>query len=104
MRRSPRSRWKRLWRMRRRGRGPASPFPRFWSERMELTDLSMLELSAQLDAGRLSSQEATEACLTRIREVDPKVRAFLHIDEEGVRSQARESDRRRKAAQLRGPL
>ncbi|MFP2934080.1 Asp-tRNA(Asn)/Glu-tRNA(Gln) amidotransferase GatCAB subunit A, partial [Pyxidicoccus sp. 3LG] len=51
---------------------------------MQLTDLTMLELAAKLAARTVSSEEATRACLERIRQVDPKVRAFLRVDEEGA--------------------
>jgi aspartyl-tRNA(Asn)/glutamyl-tRNA(Gln) amidotransferase subunit A len=64
---------------------------------MQLTELTMLELAAKLAAGAVSSEEATRACLERIRQVDPKVRAFLRVDEEGALAAARASDARRKA-------
>ena len=45
--------------------------------------------------GQLSSIELTEALLERIAAVDPHVRAYLSLDPEGARRQAREADRRR---------
>ena len=71
---------------------------------MELTDLSMLELARKLAAGEASSVEATRASLERIRAVDGRVRAFLHVDEEGALAQAEASDARRLAGIARGPL
>ncbi|MBN8469369.1 Asp-tRNA(Asn)/Glu-tRNA(Gln) amidotransferase subunit GatA [Corallococcus exiguus] len=62
-----------------------------------LTDLSMLELAAKLASREVSSVEATQASLQRIARVDPKVRAFLRVDEAGVLKSAGASDARRKA-------
>ncbi|MFP2962888.1 Asp-tRNA(Asn)/Glu-tRNA(Gln) amidotransferase subunit GatA [Myxococcus sp. 1LA] len=64
---------------------------------MQLTDLTMLELAAKLATGEISSEEATRASLARIQQVDPKVRAFLRVDEAGALAAARASDARRKA-------
>ncbi len=71
---------------------------------MQLTDLTMLELAAKLAAGEVSSVEATRACLERIRQVDPKVRAFLRVDEAGALAAAAASDARRKAGSPASPL
>ena len=62
-----------------------------------LTDLSMLELAAKLASREVSSMEATQASLQRIAQVDPKVRAFLRVDEPGALKSAEASDARRKA-------
>ncbi|NPC52671.1 Asp-tRNA(Asn)/Glu-tRNA(Gln) amidotransferase subunit GatA [Corallococcus sp. AB032C] len=62
-----------------------------------LTDLSMLELAAKLASREVSSVEATQASLQRIAQVDPKVRAFLRVDEPGALKSAEASDARRKA-------
>jgi aspartyl-tRNA(Asn)/glutamyl-tRNA(Gln) amidotransferase subunit A len=62
-----------------------------------LTDLSMLELAAKLAAREVSSVEATQASLSRIAQVDPKVRAFLRVDESRALKAAGESDARRQA-------
>ncbi|WP_404365034.1 Asp-tRNA(Asn)/Glu-tRNA(Gln) amidotransferase subunit GatA [Corallococcus coralloides] len=62
-----------------------------------LTDLSMLELAAKLASREVSSVEATRASLERIARVDPKVRAFLRVDEAGALKAAEASDARRKA-------
>ncbi|NVJ27701.1 MULTISPECIES: Asp-tRNA(Asn)/Glu-tRNA(Gln) amidotransferase subunit GatA [Myxococcus] len=64
---------------------------------MQLTDLTMLELAEKLAAGQVSSVEATRACLERIQRVDPKIRAFLRVDEAGALAAAEASDARRKA-------
>ncbi|QAT82943.1 aspartyl/glutamyl-tRNA amidotransferase subunit A [Corallococcus coralloides] len=62
-----------------------------------LTDLSMLELAAKLASREVSSVDATRASLQRISQVDPKVRAFLRVDEPGALKAAEASDARRKA-------
>jgi aspartyl-tRNA(Asn)/glutamyl-tRNA(Gln) amidotransferase subunit A len=71
---------------------------------MDLTDLSLLELSRRLEDKTCSSAEATEAALARIREVEPAVRAFLKVTEDEARAQARASDERRARGQSLGPL
>lgn len=64
---------------------------------MDPTHLTMLEMSSQLGSGELSSVELTRACLARIEKVDPKVRAFLRVDEKGALEQAESADNRRRA-------
>ena len=71
---------------------------------MAITDLSLQALSAQLASRGVSSAEATAACLARIRAVDPRVRAFLAIDEVGARAMAKASDERRTSGRTLGPL
>jgi len=62
---------------------------------MELSGLSMLELGEKLSRREASSEEATRACLNRIERLDPKVKAFLRVDEKGAYAAARASDQRR---------
>ncbi|MFY1824626.1 Asp-tRNA(Asn)/Glu-tRNA(Gln) amidotransferase subunit GatA [Myxococcus fulvus] len=71
---------------------------------MQLTDLTMLELARKLAAGEVSSVEATRACLTRIQQVDPRIRAFLRVDEQGALAAAEASDARRRAGTPASPL
>lgn len=71
---------------------------------MSLTELSMLELAAKLASGEVTSLEATRACLTRIAQVDGKVKAFLRLDEKGALAAAEASDARRKAGNPASPL
>ncbi|XXF79532.1 Asp-tRNA(Asn)/Glu-tRNA(Gln) amidotransferase subunit GatA [Myxococcaceae bacterium GXIMD 01537] len=71
---------------------------------MALTDLTMMELAAKLAAGEVSSVEATRACLARIAQVEPAVKAFLRVDEKGALAAAEASDARRKAGNPLGPL
>ena len=60
--------------------------------------LTVCELSRLLSRRELSSREATPACLDAIRQRDPVVRAFLHVDEAGALAQADAAD----AARRRG--
>jgi aspartyl-tRNA(Asn)/glutamyl-tRNA(Gln) amidotransferase subunit A len=59
----------------------------------------MLELAERLAAKDVTSVEATRACLDRVAAVDPKVKAFITVDERGALAAAEASDgRRRKGA------
>ncbi|MGI8901502.1 MAG: Asp-tRNA(Asn)/Glu-tRNA(Gln) amidotransferase subunit GatA [Nocardioides sp.] len=55
------------------------------------------ELADAIASGETSSVEVTQACLDRITDIDQDVRAFLHVDVDGVLAQAREADARRAA-------
>ena len=46
------------------------------------------ELRAQIRSGEKSPTEAAEACLSRIDERDSSLRAFLHVDQDGLLSEA----------------
>lgn len=71
---------------------------------MSPTDLDLRRLSAALEAGDMGSEEATRACLERIRAADETLGAFLHVAEESALSDARASDERRRAGKALGPL
>src|SRR5690606_32847323 len=62
------------------------------------------ELSAKLDKREISSVELMTAIIERTKQVEPKVGAFVHFDEEDALAQARASDERRKNGETRGPL
>jgi aspartyl-tRNA(Asn)/glutamyl-tRNA(Gln) amidotransferase subunit A len=62
------------------------------------------DLHAALTSGDLTSEAVTTAFLQAIRQRDPKVQAFLHVDEAGALEQARALDIRRKAGEAIGPL
>jgi aspartyl-tRNA(Asn)/glutamyl-tRNA(Gln) amidotransferase subunit A len=63
-----------------------------------------LELLALLDRGEITSEGLTGQYLQAIQERDPKVKAFLHVDEPRALEQARAVDARRKSGQPLGPL
>ena len=74
---------------------------------MRNDDLALQDLSAIADAiaeGRITSVEATEACLARIETWQPRTNAFLRIEREKALEQARAMDRELAAGTRRGPL
>jgi len=74
---------------------------------MRNEDLALEDLSAIADAiaqGRITSVEATEACLARIEIWQPRTNAFLRIYKEKALAQARAMDGELAAGKRRGPL
>ena len=74
---------------------------------MELTDLHLLsasEAARLIRDGMISSEELVEACLARIREVDPQVQAWTVLDPDYALAQARALDEWRLSGQAIGPL
>jgi amidase len=63
----------------------------------ELTATQALGL---MRAGLLSVEEMAQACLARIRERDPVVRGWVHLDPDLIQRNARELDKR----EVKGPL
>ena len=59
---------------------------------MSLVELSAKQLLAELDAGRATAVEATQAYLERIARYDKHVGAFLRVDAEGALAKASEID------------
>ena len=66
--------------------------------------LTIHEAAAALRTKVCSSVELTKAVFTRIRAVEAKVHAYLHLTEEAALAQAEASDRRRAAEESKGPL
>ncbi|MFI7703397.1 Asp-tRNA(Asn)/Glu-tRNA(Gln) amidotransferase subunit GatA [Nonomuraea sp. NPDC049480] len=71
---------------------------------MSLIRKTAAELGSMIAAGEVSAVEVAEAHLDRMAEVEPKVRAFLHVDREVTLEQARAVDARLKAGEKLGPL
>ena len=74
---------------------------------MSTTDLALHDLSEIADliaARKVSSVEATEACLARIEAWQPRTNAFLRIDREGALKQARAMDAELAAGRRRSAL
>jgi len=67
-----------------------------------LRDLS--EVADAIAAGRLTSVQATEACLARIDIWQPRTNAFLRLHKDKALEQARAMDRELAAGKRRGPL
>jgi len=61
---------------------------------MELFQLSIKQASEKLRTGEISSVELTKAVLARLETVEPKIKAFLHVDSEGALARAGEADKR----------
>jgi len=62
------------------------------------------ELLAMQAAGQASAAEIAEAFLASIRQREPQLQAFLHVDEAAVRSRAAQVDAKRAAGQPLGKL
>jgi aspartyl-tRNA(Asn)/glutamyl-tRNA(Gln) amidotransferase subunit A len=60
---------------------------------IERTAVELLEIQAK---GEATSEAITQAFLQAIRERDPKVKSFLHVDDAGALEQARTVDAKRK--------
>ncbi|MGW0807016.1 Asp-tRNA(Asn)/Glu-tRNA(Gln) amidotransferase subunit GatA [Nonomuraea sp. NPDC002799] len=71
---------------------------------MSLIRKTAAELGSMIAGGEVSAVEVAEAHLDRMAEVEPKVRAFLHIDRETTLEQARAVDARLRAGEKLGPL
>jgi aspartyl-tRNA(Asn)/glutamyl-tRNA(Gln) amidotransferase subunit A len=69
-----------------------------------LHELTLAEVSDALAHRRVSAVEVLDAQLARIFQVEPRVQAFLRVDEPGARAAASASDTRRAAGQALGPL
>ncbi|MGN9839060.1 Asp-tRNA(Asn)/Glu-tRNA(Gln) amidotransferase subunit GatA [Nonomuraea sp. H19] len=71
---------------------------------MSLIRKTAAELGSMIAAGEVSAAEVAEAHLDRMAEVEPKVKAFLHVDREVTLEQARAVDARLRAGEKLGPL
>lgn len=71
---------------------------------MSLLDHSATDLLADLNAGKMTSVELTQAALDQISKADEQIGAFLHIDAEVALETAQGIDRRRKAGEQLGLL
>src|SRR4051812_7132741 len=58
----------------------------------ELTDLSLVDVAEAIRARKLSSHEVTEAALARAHAVQPKLNAFIAIDDVGALAAAAAAD------------
>ena len=70
---------------------------------MSIVSMSLIELSAAMKRGELSSREATRAYLDRIHEVEEKVGGYITLNEEGAMRQADEADKARAAGENVSP-
>ena len=61
-------------------------------------------MAEAIRAGCLSSVEAVERCLDRVRRVNPRLNAVVTVDAKGARRAARDADARRARGEACGPL
>jgi Asp-tRNA(Asn)/Glu-tRNA(Gln) amidotransferase A subunit family amidase len=66
--------------------------------------LSAADAALEIAEGRLTSEELVQACLERIRALEPKVQAWTFLDEEHALAQARAADERKRSGEPIGPL
>lgn len=71
---------------------------------MDLLSSSLVSVSADLAAHKISSLELTEVYLREIKRVNPALNAYLTVLEDEAREQARASDARRAQGGVFGPL
>ncbi len=70
----------------------------------EIWQESAEEIARRVRSGRLSAVEVFDACLERVRAVEPKISAYLNVLAEAGRRQAAAVDRRRADGEELGPL
>jgi aspartyl-tRNA(Asn)/glutamyl-tRNA(Gln) amidotransferase subunit A len=70
----------------------------------DVTSHSALELLELLGKTEVTSASLTDQFLEAIRRREPRVQAFLSVDEEGAREQARAIDARQRRGESLGPL
>ncbi len=68
------------------------------------SDLTVAEASARIVAGELTSLALVDACIARVAEREEDVKAWVYLDPEHVRAQARSADERRREGRAAGPL
>jgi Asp-tRNA(Asn)/Glu-tRNA(Gln) amidotransferase A subunit family amidase len=66
--------------------------------------MSAAEAAHLIREGALTSEELVQACLERVREIEPKVQAWTFLDEEHALAQARAADELRCSGQAAGAL
>jgi Asp-tRNA(Asn)/Glu-tRNA(Gln) amidotransferase A subunit family amidase len=70
----------------------------------ELTSLSATEMARRIRAKEISPVELAEAHLRRIERVNPKINAFVTVDAEGARQQAKRAEAATMRGKALGPL
>jgi len=71
---------------------------------MTLHELSAIEIRNQVAGRNVSATDVCEAALGRLRQMDPRFRIFLAVDEAGARAAAARVDAQLAAGEAAGPL
>src|SRR5260370_19871455 len=69
-----------------------------------LTKLSLSEASQLVHGKKISPVELTQACLSRIEELNPKLNAFITVTADSALAQARETESDIQRGRWKGPL
>src|SRR5438132_5567725 len=78
--------------------------PRCWNDSKIMLDCTALDILERISHGDLSAEAVTASHLDKIRQTDGRVRAFLHVDEEGALAAARAVDAKRERGEKTGLL
>lgn len=70
----------------------------------ELTQLSAVVMASLIGAGKISPVDLAEAHLAKIEQLNPKLNAFVHVDPERVRRDARDAEALVGSGKQLGPL
>ncbi len=71
---------------------------------MGVEELGAAAARAAIEAGRITSEELVDACLDRIRALEPTNQAWTYLDPDHALTQARAADRARQEGKALGPL
>ena len=66
--------------------------------------LTIAEAGPRIARGELRSEQVTEACLDRIRDLNPRLNAFITVTADDALAQARAADKEIAGGRYRGPL
>ncbi|MBF0291113.1 MAG: Asp-tRNA(Asn)/Glu-tRNA(Gln) amidotransferase subunit GatA, partial [Nitrospinae bacterium] len=69
----------------------------------DICSRTLHELSALMDKGEVTSEQATQSYLDRIGKTDTKLNSYVTVNAQGAIEQAREADKRRSRGE-KGPL
>ncbi len=75
-----------------RGTGGAGTGPQHNPQGSSLTKLSLGEASELVRSGKVSPVDLTQACLSRIEQLNPKLNAFITVTADSALAQAREAE------------
>ena len=83
---------------------PSARNPAGTDNRGSPADLTASDAIAAIRSGALSSEELVSACLARVSELEPSVKAWAYLDPDHAMAQARERDQERQAGRGLGAL